>query len=170
VSSTFGSDEEFRMFFKREWPRLVSYCRVVFGLSVAAAEDVAQEAFLSTFRQWESVGRPEGYVRKVATRMALKRSPEAPVDDIAALLADAASSDAGAEERHFVQEALRQLPARQRAVFALHLDDYADPDIAGILGLSAATVRSYRRHARKALARWHRQLASAGPLMEGSTG
>jgi RNA polymerase sigma factor (sigma-70 family) len=158
---------EFKVFFRREWPRLVSYCRIVFDLPLPAAEDVAQEAFLSVFRQWGAVDRPGGYIRKVATRSALRRYPEELVADMAVLLADGVSGDAEPEERYLVQEALRQLPGQQRAVFALHLDDYADHDIAGILGLSTATVRSYRRHARQSLARWHRQLAGAAPSTEG---
>jgi RNA polymerase sigma factor (sigma-70 family) len=163
----FRCHSEFKVFFRQEWPRLVSYCRVVFNLPLPAAEDVAQEAFLSVFRHWEIVDRPGGYIRKVATRSALKRRPEEPVADMTALLAEGVSGDAEPEERYLVQEALRQLPGQQRAVFALHLDDYADHDIAGILGLSTATVRSYRRHARQALARWHRHLVGAGPSTEG---
>ena len=153
----FSGDEEFVTFFNQEWPRLLAYCRAAFDLSLPAAEDVAQESFLNVYRRWDTISTPSAYLRKVATRLAIKRPPEDPRDDVADLVADGIPSDDRAEIRQVVQQALRQLPSQQRAVFALQLDDYPDAEIAQILGLTNATVRSYRRHARQTLARWHRQ-------------
>jgi DNA-directed RNA polymerase specialized sigma24 family protein len=153
----FSDDEEFVTFFNQEWPRLLAYCRAAFDLSLPAAEDVAQESFLNVYRRWETISTPGAYLRTVATRLAIKRPPEEPRDDVTLLLAGGIPSDGGPESRQVVQQALRQLPSQQRAVFALHLDDYSDTDIAQVLGLTNATVRSYRRHARQTLARWHRQ-------------
>jgi transcriptional regulator of acetoin/glycerol metabolism len=43
------------------------------------------------------------------------------------------------------------LPARQREVLARRYDGYRDADLAAALGMSPATVRSHRRHARASL-------------------
>lgn len=152
-------DGGFEEFFEREWAQVVAYCRAAFDLSLPGAEDVAQDAFLSAYRHWDSVTAPVAYVRAAARRIALRRPAETPADVGGLLDAGPGTSPPPAEGHHLIQSALRQLPGQQRAVFALHLDDYPDREIAGILGLTTATVRSYRRHARRALARWHQQQA-----------
>lgn len=162
-------DPGFEEFFLKEWPRVVAYVRAAFDLTLPAAEDVAQDAFASICQRWHAVTSPGAYVRAAATRIALRRSPETPVDDIGGLLdgTDGTASPPPEEGHHLIQSALRQLPGQQRAVFALHLDDYPDSEIAGILGLTSATVRSYRRHARRTLARWHRQQDADRRTQEG---
>lgn len=67
--------EPFARFFRAEYPAVVS---LVYGLSGsrAAAEDVAQEAFLRAHRDWrrvESMDSPEGWVRRVAMNLARSR-------------------------------------------------------------------------------------------------
>jgi RNA polymerase sigma-70 factor (ECF subfamily) len=157
VSAGINDSEGFDVFFSREWPRLVAFCCAAFRLPRAVAEEVAQEAFLQLYRYRRTVDMPGAYVRKVATRMALRLPPEAPHQDIADAGGGVLPADSRPEGRHLVRQALAQLPQQQRVVFALHLDDYSDSQIASILGLGTATVRSYRRHARRTLHRWYEQ-------------
>lgn len=154
VSAGINDSEDFDNFFRREWLRLVAFCCVAFRLPRAVAEEVAQEAFLQLYRYRNAVDAPGAYLRKIATRMALRLPPEVPHEEIAEA-GGALPGDLRPEGRHLVRQALAQLPQQQRAVFALHLDDYSDSQIGGILGLGAATVRSYRRHARRTLHRWY---------------
>jgi RNA polymerase sigma factor (sigma-70 family) len=156
ASAGIDDSHGFDAYFSREWPRLVAFCCAAFRLPRAVAEEVAQEAFLQLYRYRMTVDAPGAYLRKVATRMALRLPPEIPHEDIA----DAGGvppRDPRLEGRHLVRQALAQLPQQQRVAFALHLDDYSDAQIASILGLTAATIRSYRRHARRTLHRWYEQ-------------
>jgi RNA polymerase sigma-70 factor (ECF subfamily) len=57
-----------------------------------------------------------------------------------------------AEIRRLVDAAIAELPEQQRTAFRLHdVEGYATTEIAGIMGLSAGTVRSHVHHARRAL-------------------
>jgi len=156
VSAGINDSEDFDVFFSGEWSRLVAFCCAAFRLPRAVAEEIAQEAFLQLYRYRSTVDAPGAYLRKIATRMALRLPPEIPHEDIAEA-GGALSGDSRLEGRHLVREALAQLSQQQRVVFALHLDDYSDSQIGAILGLGTATVRSYRRHARRTLHRWYEQ-------------
>jgi RNA polymerase sigma factor (sigma-70 family) len=56
-----------------------------------------------------------------------------------------------AEEQRQVLRLLRALPEQQRTVLALYYDGLSYEEIADLLGISPATVRSHLRHARKTL-------------------
>ena len=58
------------------------------------------------------------------------------------------------DEEQLVLQAMRQLSPVQRAVFALDYDEFTTSDIAAILNMEEATVRSNLRHARTALRSW----------------
>jgi DNA-directed RNA polymerase specialized sigma24 family protein len=77
--SALGSQHgrEFEEFFDTEFPRLVVFC-LALGLTRAAAEDVAQEAFVTMLRHWKAITNPPAYVRKVAFRLAIRRPSEPP--------------------------------------------------------------------------------------------
>jgi RNA polymerase sigma-70 factor, ECF subfamily len=148
---------DFEAFFDAEFPRLVAFC-LALGLARPAAEDVAQEAFLTVLRRWDTITNPPAYLRKVAFHLAIRRPYEIPRDDLAASQAPARSdTPSPLEERHVVLEALRQLPGQQQAVFALFFDDQPISDIAKTLDLPPATVRSHLRHARRRLGPWWRR-------------
>jgi RNA polymerase sigma-70 factor, ECF subfamily len=134
VSAGINDSQGFDAFFSGEWPRLVAFCCAAFRLPRAVAEEVAQEAFLQLYRYRSAVDAPGAYLRKIATRMALRLPPEIPHEDIAEV-GVALSGDSRPEGRHLVRQALAQ-PQQQRVVFALHLDDYSDSQIGAILGLA----------------------------------
>ena len=129
---------------------------------LAAAEDAVQEAFGGLFRRWAFLSDPAKapeYLRssvlnscrsvlRTAGRRGQGRAASVPADaDSAAhphLFADSADvAVLRAEDRRAVLAALRRLPVRQREALVLrYYLDLPDDEIARILGVQRATVRS----------------------------
>ena len=65
VISGAGAGEGFEAFYVREYHAVVRLAYALSG-SRLAAEDIAQEAFLRAFRDWEKIRSPSAWVRKVA--------------------------------------------------------------------------------------------------------
>ncbi len=95
---------------------------------------------------------PGGWVRRVAIRDAVRTHAARPRRRTLHL--DAAPSTDGLPAIAVdVRAALMALPARQRAVVALHyLDDRPVAEIAALLGCSSGTVKTHLARARQALA------------------
>jgi RNA polymerase sigma-70 factor (sigma-E family) len=120
------------------------------------AEDVVQATLTKMFLAWPRIQRAdlvEAYARKVLLREVLswrrrKRLAEVSLDaDLHAVGVDATDRIA---VRATLQEALRQLSPRQRAVVVLrYFDDVPDDGIADMLGITTGAVKS---HAARALA------------------
>lgn len=117
------------------------------------AEELMQDAFLHVLERWDRIDDPTGYLYRSAlnsTRSRFRRlklsakrtlTPGQPEDPFAA-----------ADLRDEVVRALRELPERQRAALVLlDLLDYRSEDAAGVLGITAATVRSLASHGRAAM-------------------
>jgi RNA polymerase sigma-70 factor (ECF subfamily) len=129
------------------------------------ADEVAQEAFLRAYRALASfdLSRPFGpWIRRIARNLALNqvRSPasrEAPLPETAtppvAPREDDPLQEALEHEASAVLErALRDLPAEQRAVFALRVfDDLSYREIAQALHIQQGTVMSRLARARERL-------------------
>ncbi len=151
--------ESFEGFFRREY-------RAVLGLAIAlsgnrtAAEELTQEAFLATFRQWDRVGlldNPGAWVRKIVANRSVsafrRRAAEA-----RALLR--LNSDMRRVEQREVEDGadvwreVRRLPRRQAQVIALtYLHDLPRREVAEILGCSDETVKTHLDRARSTLAK-----------------
>lgn len=138
--------------------------RAVTGLALAltgsrtAAEELAQEAFVATYRRWDTVQAyddPGAWVRRVLVnrcrswgrrqaaelralaRLRNRREPLLPLH---------------AEDDEF-WAAVRALPARQAQVVALHyLEDMPVAQISMTLGISAGSVKTHLHRGRKAVA------------------
>jgi len=149
-----GFDELYR----RELASVVAVIYAVCG-NRWAAEDLAHEAFVVTFRRWDQVrtyDRPGAFVRRVALNLASSRMRR--------LCAEArALARYAAQQPRLVDEldpadarfwaAVRRLPRRQREVVVLrYVDERSDAEIADILGCSESTVRVHAHRARDALA------------------
>jgi RNA polymerase sigma-70 factor (ECF subfamily) len=145
----------FASLFASEYQRIVALVLVTVG-NLGLAEDIAQEAFLSTYRRWGRVqhyDRPGAFVRRVALNLAVSRLRRG-VREVAAL------------ERLFSQprseltvwpdafwDLVRELPRRQRQVVALrYVEDYSVAEIAAVLDLAEGTVRAQLHTARRRLA------------------
>jgi RNA polymerase sigma-70 factor (ECF subfamily) len=137
--------------FREEYGRLV----VVLTAQLrdrGMAEECVQDSFVELVRRWDKVATyadPKGWLWLVAlrrarrlrgrlTRRAETRAPEAPALEIEALMD--------------LQDAIRQLPTRQREVVVLHyFADLSMAVIAASLGISLGTVKSQLHDARNAL-------------------
>jgi RNA polymerase sigma-70 factor (ECF subfamily) len=148
------------------------YQRRVYGVALrivrshAAADDVAQEAFVRAWRSLDrfEIGRPFGpWVCRIAANLAVNhvRSPLAREDPLpedgertAAPASDPLGSLLDAEAQEVLERALGSLPAEQRAVFVLRtVEEMSYREIAEALGLSPGTVMSRLFRARERLAR-----------------
>lgn len=130
----------------------------------AAAEEIAQEAFIRTWRAWDRIereGAESAYVRAAVVNLArssLRRrllemrhraagEPERP-------------SEPDAAGRLDLARAVRGLPPRQRACVVLrYYEDLTEQETARLLGVSAGTVKS---QVHKALRTLERRLGEPG--------
>ncbi|HEY9334449.1 SigE family RNA polymerase sigma factor [Kribbella sp. NPDC004138] len=114
------------------------------------AEDLVQSVLARAHRQWERIGgleHPEAYLRTMVVNeylgwRRLLKNREVP---LAEPIERPADFDLGARQaqRDATWRLLTRLPRKQRAVLVLrYYEDLADSDIAEILGVSPATVRS----------------------------
>ena len=140
---------------------LASVVGVVYALcgSRWAAEDLAHDSFVATYRNWDKVrdyDRPDAFVRRVAINLARSRARRVGAE--ARALARYVSGRGPAVQALLASQeefwsAVRRLPRRQAEVVALRcLEEATDAEIAAILGCSESTVRVHAHQARKTLA------------------
>ncbi|WP_158220379.1 RNA polymerase sigma factor [Kineosporia sp. A_224] len=128
---------------------------------VATADDVVQETWIKLQQHWSSINRNRvGWCFRIARRE-LARAAKRDVRRRDGELRSVEASD-GAEARQQDEECCRRdelmqmlgrLPARQRAVLTLDLEDRPDGEIARTLRMLPSTVRSTRRDALKSAKR-----------------
>jgi RNA polymerase sigma-70 factor (sigma-E family) len=117
-----------------------------------AAEDMLQVALLRLARHWHrGLDRPEAYVRRVLVNLAQDRARDRrrrPVETGWPEGAVPALRVADPTEHDDLMQAVRDLPARQRAVLVLRVwDDLTVEETAEALGCSPGTVKSYTSRA-----------------------
>jgi RNA polymerase sigma factor (sigma-70 family) len=149
------ASEGFEAFYLRDYQAVVQLAYALSG-SRLAAEDIAQEAFLRAFRDWEAIRNPSAWVRKVAVRRATRimhrRLLEARA--LGRLVAGRGLAIAELPEQDAqVWRAVRALPRRQAQVIALrYVADVPVAEIAQTLGVAEGTVKAQLHRARQALA------------------
>jgi RNA polymerase sigma-70 factor (sigma-E family) len=124
------------------------------------AEDVAQETMARAAARWSRlVDRPEGWVTRVASNLAIdrfrhvRRAPATRTGPLAIV-------DPHIGERGDLVDALRRLPQRQRQVMVLkYLGEMTEAAVALELGCSVGAVKS---HGARALTALRRQLREPG--------
>jgi RNA polymerase sigma-70 factor (ECF subfamily) len=149
----------FEHFYLEEYPRVVKLVYALSGSRVGA-EDIAQEAFLRAYRDWERVGFYEhqaAWVRRVAANLATsglrRRLAEARALARLAARREPTLEALSAEEADFGR-ALRALPRRQaQAVALFYVEDLSIPQIAAVLECAEGTVKAHLAKARHTLAR-----------------
>jgi RNA polymerase sigma factor (sigma-70 family) len=143
----------FDSFYRKRFNELVILL-VAMGASRADAEDATQEAMVLAWKKWNSIHEPAAWVRTVAVRRwwSLVRTGRYAVPLDGSVSEPAVESDLGifAEKQH-VLNLFRRLPPKQRMVVGLYYDGASCKEIAELLTMSPATVRSNLRHAREAL-------------------
>ncbi|HEY6961856.1 MAG TPA: RNA polymerase sigma factor [Gaiellaceae bacterium] len=144
-----GSLDDFERLFREHWPRAYRAARLVTG-DAAAAEDIAQEAFLAAVRNLDRFDRrrPFGpWLHRIVVNRAIDwtrarrlRSEVELGDDHAAAQAPAPELDGATFAR------IHELPAEHRAVIVLrYLLEYTPGEIAELLDLPRGTVNSRLR-------------------------
>jgi RNA polymerase sigma-70 factor (ECF subfamily) len=149
----------FEHFYLEEYPRVVKLVYALSG-SRTAAEDIAQEAFLRAYRDWERVGSYEhqaAWVRRVAANLATsglrRRLLEARAMARLAGRREPALEPLPADQADFGR-ALRALPRRQaQAVALFYVEDLSIPQIAAVLDCAEGTVKAHLAKARHTLAK-----------------
>lgn len=136
---------------------------VFWGASQAAAEEFAQEAFITALEKWDDIrcfDSPIAWVARTAVNKWLQdcRTTKRRSDLISkvapAKTVEAIDDLAVVERRLDIQGHLRCLPDRQREVIVLHyIVDLSVSSIALTLGVSVGTVKSQLHDARSTLER-----------------
>jgi RNA polymerase sigma-70 factor (ECF subfamily) len=151
--------EPFDAFYQREFRRVVSLAYALSG-SRWAAEDLAQEAFLTAHRQWDRISRydaPGAWVRRVVSNMSVsfyrKRASEARALTRVAFQRQEPLGELAAADDDFWKH-VRALPKRQAQAIALHyLEDRPVAEVADVLGCSVSTAKVHLHKGRRALAK-----------------
>ena len=181
-----GSAEAMEELFRRHWPRAHRAAWLVVH-DAAAAEDVAQEAFLAAVRSLDRFDRrrPFGpWLHRIVVNRAIDHARardvrrEVPADAVAEAVASgpapAAGSGSGGPSDEVVA-ALAALAPEQRAVIVLrHLLGFTPGEIARVLALPRGTVNSRLRRGLDALVEPLRDeasgVAAGGAGRDGSGG
>jgi RNA polymerase sigma-70 factor (sigma-E family) len=131
---------------------LLRFARVLAG-DQASAEDLLQAALADAYARWPRVqgaDHPDAYLRRVIVNRHLSwRRRRSASELVLSSEAIAASADglpdiaAGVVDRDQVRQVLASLPARARTILVLrYYQDLGDAEIADLLGVRPATVRS----------------------------
>ena len=149
----------FEYFYLREYPKVVALAYVLSG-SRTGAEDIAQEAFLRAYRDWDRVGSYEhqaAWVRRVVANLATsglrRRLIEARALTRLAGRREPTVDPLAADNAEF-WAAVRALPRRQAQAVALYyFEDLSVRQTATVLACTEGTVKAHLAKARRALAR-----------------
>jgi RNA polymerase sigma-70 factor (sigma-E family) len=161
-------DEDFEEFVRGKGLGLLRLATLLTG-DPGAGEDLLQSVLAAMYGRWAK-GRPpdapDAYARKALAHGAqrLWRRRRTHLETLVAEPPDTPQSGPFSDPalRHVLLAALRQLPARQRAVVALrYFDDYREAEVAELLGCRIGTVKS---HAHRGLQRLRSDPALAAYL------
>ena len=150
--------ERFEDFYEKEFSAVVGLAYALSG-SRSGAEDLAQEAFIAAYNNWDRIAgydRPGAWVRRVVVNRSVsafrRRAAEAKALARAAFSDQRELPDLGSSDPGF-WNAVRSLPRRQSQVVALfYLEDLPIADVADILDMSPGTVKRHLHNGRLALA------------------
>jgi RNA polymerase sigma factor (sigma-70 family) len=131
----------FEDLFATEYAPMVRLAYLIIG-SAAAAEDVANDAFLRVLERWSRLASPGGYLRTIVVRSALrtKRRTVRERSNAEHLGRRTIDTDPSIDE---MWDALARLPVKQRAALVLrYYQDCSHEQIACALHCTVATARS----------------------------
>lgn len=153
--------DTFEVFARREWRSLVTFAWALTG-SLPAAEELAQDALTSAWRDWDRIGtldRPGAWARRAVANRAAGFHRQAgrerrAIDRLAGRTETSTPDLTIGVESAALWEAVRELPSRQAQVVALHyLEDRSVSEIAAILDCAEGTVKVHLHRGRLELAR-----------------
>lgn len=151
-----GQEQDFDTFYDNTWGRTVA-CAFAVTADLAAAEDCAQEAYTRAWSRWSRLNAyedPSGWVRQVATRLAISRWRRIRTA-LAFLSRTRAPEDAAGPDETAVAIAValtRIDPKQRRAIVLHHLADLSVADVARLENCPEGTVKARLVRGRAALA------------------
>jgi len=150
-----GSEAAIEALFQRHWDDAYRAARVI-TQDAAAAEDIAQEAFLAALRALDRFDRRRPlrpWLHRIVVNRAIDHTrARALRREVAPDALDVLPARAQPAELGELPAAIAGLEADQRAVVVLrHLLEFTPGEIAGILGIPRGTVNSRLRRALDAL-------------------
>lgn len=146
----------------RHSAKILSVCLRTLG-DRSAAEDCAQETFLKLWRtadRWKpGAAKIETWLYRVATNACIDRlrrkRPDMTADEVPDVADEAPLADArliAAERRRTVDQALGELPNRQRlAIVLCHYEEMSNAQAAAVMNVSVEALESLLSRARKRL-------------------
>jgi RNA polymerase sigma factor (sigma-70 family) len=146
---------EFTRFYREAYPGAV---RLAWLLTHdhGAAEDVVQDAFVRVNSRLTSIEHPKAYLRAAIVNGCRDRARSAGRADAAFRRISVTTEPSALDRPSELLDAIAHLPYRHRAVLALrYWADLPEAEIAEIVGVKPATVRSITA---RALARLKREL------------
>ncbi len=168
---------EYTVYYRKDLKPLIWFVQRLGAFSLSEAEDVAQEAMKSLWKNWEKVENPDAYTRRAARWVLYRMHGKAKrMREVAVTTYRADPNDVHLDEDPFdtdvrgVLAMLQALPKAQREVFALHMDDWDTEAIAQITEQKPATVRSNLRHARENLKRMIKKKTDEATRKEANDG
>jgi RNA polymerase sigma-70 factor (ECF subfamily) len=153
--STPEPDQGFAEFFRTCLPVVTRTLTALTG-DTRVVEDVAQDALLIAQHRWHDIhayDKPEAWVLKVAIRL-MRRWQQRQQHETPLVSVPVTDPLEQVHETEALHSALRELSPRHREVVALHhLLDYPVREIAAVLLVSEATVRTHLSRGRAELRR-----------------
>jgi len=147
---------DFASFYQRELRSVIGLAFVLSG-SRSGAEDLAQDAFLKAYKQWETVGaydKPGAWVRRVVSNNSVSafRRGKAEAKALVRFTGSMYVVPDMSPDAMATWAAVRKLPNRQAQAIALRYYDRSSiADIARILECSENTVKTHLQRAKQAL-------------------
>lgn len=157
-----GDEAAYRILSRRHVPAMLGLARRILG-NAADAEDVAQEAMLRVWThapRWQPLAAFRTWLTRIVVNLCLDRKLRAAWVDLdqAGEIADPAP-DAGeaveqSERDGMVQDAIGQLPARQRTAIVLtYGDGMSNAEVAEVMGTTVSAVETLLVRAKQNLRR-----------------
>ena len=151
--------DSFEAFYRREY-RAVLGLAVVLSGDRSVGEELAQDAFLVTLREWDRVAKmeyPGAWVRRVVVNRSVSRFRRLTAEGKALVRFRSSPVDhegLGVEVGVDLWREVRRLPRRQAQVIVLtYVDGLARAEIGKILGCSEETVKTHLNRARHTLSK-----------------
>lgn len=150
--------EDFESFYARELGRVTGLAYVLSG-SRSGADDLAQDAFMDAYKNWDKIGaydNPGAWVRRVVSNRAVSKIRRKAAEARALVRLGGASRTVAELSPDVLATwaAVRALPQRQAQTVALRYYDQASIlEIARILDLTENTVKTHLLRAKRTLTR-----------------
>ena len=146
------------MFYRREYRQVLGLA-IVLSRNRSVAEEIAQEAFVVTLRDWRRVGHmenPGAWVRTVVANNSVSWFRRAGAQAKALVRLGSTAADLprlDVEAGLDLWREVRRLPRRQaQAVALVYLNGLSRREVAGVLGCSEETIKTHLSRAKRTLA------------------